>query len=658
MSLLPYTLNKAGDFIILNLGPYFNVEYINNFILNVSGSGGTLKSEFRYSYDSNTYSAYIDLTTSNLDFIIIKNDLPLFFQFKFTLLLGNNYIINNIDLDVTYKKIDKNFNKKPLLYLIESGNIFSISKINEFSFRPYNVNEAAILYDELNYIVNTTFGHDVEYFRSLPDNRGQDLSLLEYTLYNVQPSKCIKVVVPNNEFPDAKYNFNPFGIDFERPFEIQIVKSYWEEYFGVGSGPQRRDIIYFPLTRRIYEVNSTYLFRGFMERDSYWKIDLIKYQPRSNRSEPDEIRTSLDNISADVEEIFGSEQESERQKITNQQQFNPYIGIDNKDPIRNFVNENTLIFEHNLMNYSNKISEYYYDSSKIFQYDLTKNHFVEYKKDAYINENEDRSYAAWFQIKTTSKSLPKDNIISMNLTGTTLNITIDKIRSYAIGQLLKIYRPGFIINFYGKILSSTTSGSNTIIQLNIEQDILNYLNSISSSWISLNNYKAEIAKENNFLYVYDETNQKGLKIDLIVDRYFKIYLNDKKYLFILNKNLNVEYWYGIVVNISNQFKQLNLNLWDMLYNENDANSPKTNDLNNVYNFTYNNIDEFKFNLNDKYKILASELNLTNIRYFNNIIEFEKQKIILNQNIIKDADKAIIIDNALPLFKLPYIGKAK
>ena len=59
--------------------------------------------------------------------------------------------------------------------------------------------------------------------------------------------------------------------------------------------------------------------------------------------------------------------------------------------------------------------------------------------------------------------------------------------------------------------------------------------------------------------------------------------------------------------------------------------------------------------NMNYFLETSWMNLTNVRLFNRVAETDKQVLILNQNIVKDAQWAIIIDNALPQSKLPYIG---
>jgi hypothetical protein len=50
--------------------------------------------------------------------------------------------------------------------------------------------------------------------------------------------------------------------------------------------------------------------------------------------------------------------------------------------------------------------------------------------------------------------------------------------------------------------------------------------------------------------------------------------------------------------------------------------------------------------------------LTNIRIFNDTVEYEKQSPILNQIIVKDSHQLILADNAYPLQHLSYVGNTK
>ena len=133
-------------------------------------------------------------------------------------------------------------------------------------------------------------------------------------------------------------------------------------------------------------------------------------------------------------------------------------------------------------------------------------------------------------------------------------------------------------------------------------------------------------------------------------------MNSDEYYFSIPNNvpaLSKNQWYGMFVNMSNVFKQLTFNIWRIQWNS-ATNLPATTDLSLVLNRT------IAINREDRSSTISfflrpSAMDLTNIRFFNKVAETDKQALILNQNIVKDADLAIIIDNALPQSKLPYIG---
>jgi hypothetical protein len=112
-------------------------------------------------------------------------------------------------------------------------------------------------------------------------------------------------------------------------------------------------------------------------------------------------------------------------------------------------------------------------------------------------------------------------------------------------------------------------------------------------------------------------------------------------------------WHAIFINFSNTFKQLTLNLWKMQWDP-VSKVPATTDLRLIYNKTVPFVPVDRSS-DLKYFLEPSYMDLTNIRLFNRVAETDKQVFILNQNVVKDAQWAIIIDNALPQSKLPYIG---
>jgi hypothetical protein len=60
--------------------------------------------------------------------------------------------------------------------------------------------------------------------------------------------------------------------------------------------------------------------------------------------------------------------------------------------------------------------------------------------------------------------------------------------------------------------------------------------------------------------------------------------------------------------------------------------------------------------NNAYKIFTGPIYLSNIRLFKNMIDVDTQSTVLNQNIVRDAQLAHIIDNAKPLLNIPKFAR--
>ena len=183
----------------------------------------------------------------------------------------------------------------------------SIIQNRDPSFRPYNVDSAIGMFQELSFFTNQLYGHQVVYFRTLPESDSGDYVFKEWTLYKNIDRKCIKVMVKDNAFPDNVPKFTEFGIDFQLPFEVEIDHKYFQSIFGVNSEPRKRDFLYFPLLNRMFEIQGSYLHRGFMMAPTFWKIHLKKYNPNIDMLLTDDTRTFLDNVITNAEQLFGEE---------------------------------------------------------------------------------------------------------------------------------------------------------------------------------------------------------------------------------------------------------------------------------------------------------------------------------------------------------------
>jgi hypothetical protein len=54
---------------------------------------------------------------------------------------------------------------------------------------------------------------------------------------------------------------------------------------------------------------------------------------------------------------------------------------------------------------------------------------------------------------------------------------------------------------------------------------------------------------------------------------------------------------------------------------------------------------------NSYKVFTSPLFLSNLRLFKNMIDINNQSTVLNQNVVRDAQLAHIIDNAKPILNM-------
>ena len=750
-----YTLYTAGEYCVLaNKEPYCNVEKVTRIeeCFQDTGSGTILKKEFRYSVDGSTYSEFQEINETNLS--VIGPFETVLFQFRYILLSGGPVVVQKARPVFTTIATDPYQGyETPRIENQDKVYAFPVSYKSNFLWEPYKMNRAVRLYKDLNLMVNSLFGHDTMYYRALPQGRSKDVFLMEHSLFEHDEGFCVKVVVPDNAFPDNKLNMGPFGVDFEMPFEVQIDKDYYQKIFGEGTGPQKRDVIHFPRTNRIYEVSSSYLFRDFMNEPLYFKVTLIKWLPKSNVENSESLDT-LESFTRSAGKLFGEEIQAEETKLTNPQQFEK--ATTKEDPVRSYVSRAQEIKEERVMNYYTIISEFNYNMSSlvessqlkvklpteaslekektyyarfspsstqpdtqlyyshkkmkfrgrdsegysIFDYspgsstvqanfitglifspgslfslylndyagsidtaivscdvpefaEYKRNSIIRYKGDSSFSANENRAFSAWFRLKDSPFTKAKISSFIFDMYSREIEVTLEKDASLFIGddvELTRISNSEFML--FGKV-SRIISGKVYFIE--IPQYVLDFVQTSFSSWTGYIDLQVQKSPSRKFLDSVDSKN-KGIRIELFGRRHFKVTMNEEvKYFSLPNSSpsLAKNIWYSMFINMSNVFKQLTVNIWKIQW-DSSTNLPATTDLQLLLNKTVplENIDRSS---SVQYYLQPSAMDLTNIRLFNQVAETDKQPIILNQNIVVDADKAIIIDNALPQSKLPYIG---
>lgn len=166
-------------------------------------------------------------------------------------------------------------------------------------------------------------------------------------------------------------------------------------------------------------------------------------------------------------------------------------------------------------------------------------------------------------------------------------------------------------------------------------------------WFNINNY---IPNETyNFMNYYN--NSLGWKVNLINDN-IEVVLNNDIYNF--NVVLDEEIWYCYILNID----QRNRKMEQFLYKRNTDYEEDAGKLtNNLLRKITSNITEIipiQYQMeNTNFEILGSDMKMTNIRLFTDIIPEDQHNKICNQYIIRDDSKYLVFaDNAINKLVLP------
>ena len=240
------TLTTAPDFTTSGI-EFYTPPNANNFF----------EYEYRWSSDNAQFSELRPLNTtlgiSDLMGLNFDSTTPLWIDVKAEVAaITTGYTISIISVTYTLETVDGTVVSCPQ-FCVECTDPFAmygcaniIECVDDNLFNPYDLNKSTNLYEQLVGMTSNIFGHDVQYFRTEPDARTEDVHLMEYSLHNVIDKKTVKVLVPDNEFPEESMTYDIFGMEFAE-FEIHITAAEFETVFGLGKSPRNKDYMYIPL---------------------------------------------------------------------------------------------------------------------------------------------------------------------------------------------------------------------------------------------------------------------------------------------------------------------------------------------------------------------------------------------------------------------------
>jgi hypothetical protein len=441
-------LDHPGD--QLTLTPPFIIKAysLTGFCLDATGltDDRYLEVYFRWSNNKRHWSEWNFLTEDNLT--CLKPDPLSFFYVEFLFVRGGTdetgqICICDLILEGDYDNVTDNYNKLGKYGLrsdcdyrpdSEGGNSNQPSEDGEDipdewkdssdacatlpSFNPYDFNKSLALYDKLADDVNNLFAWEVDFYKTEPDVNGRDFVIHEYQVYDVVDFKKLKVIVPDNQFPDNTVLFNQFDLSLFDTFEIHITRREFHRKFGVGRRPEKRDFLFFCQVNRMYQIEHAQSYREFQNASIYYKVILKKYQDRKNidnRNYKDPLQDLLQNNSLD--NLFGDKVKEDIKKVSHKEiqenltekqhvPVKPHIDddvviepeqtpvpVDKPTPIH--LNVYANIVKEDLQNGPNIITKNWYNLSNR----VAQEAVVYQRLDSDIKKGCNKAFTCWFNIQ-------------------------------------------------------------------------------------------------------------------------------------------------------------------------------------------------------------------------------------------------------------------
>ncbi|MFW6225954.1 MAG: hypothetical protein ACOC3V_03265, partial [bacterium] len=474
---------------------------------------------------------------------------------------------------------------------------------NQNSFwNPYEFGKITDWHEFLAGTINDMLGFTIDYHRTDPDAGGIDRVIHEYQLHNIVDVKSMKVLVPENQFPDNQVVINQFNLDLFDTFKINILKTKFKEAFGAQFRPGQEDILYFCQTNRMYIVKHAQIHKDVMNSGIYYNVILEKYEKRSNiLNRVEESKDRIDELTRNttIDELFGFEEENDYKKIANKEQLKPK----SFDTIRSIINSRTRIIKEPIYNGAIEVLESYYDVSNVSQDEFA----IQYTKaDNEVKVSDNRSFVFWFNLPNDydeGKAINKEMIASYDVSTNEYVLLNNMNNNFGYKIWLQKGKVYFMIND------------------NIHSMDVNFLTNI---WYALvinldqrqRTFEMKLFRRNTAITVtlFQPTTYERLDLDYEED------YNDIQY------EIDV-----------NGFKALN----NVEITSSEVN-PSFIEEGSLFK---DKIDISNFKHDVDLKINGSKMKLSNIRVFNDLIRSDQQNIVLNELIVKDAQHLILGDNA-------------
>lgn len=638
--------------------------------------------QLRYSTDRYNWSLWYDVDETDMGSasnVILDPTLPLYIDVKYTYNDGTtNPMANPISVDSISVRVNTTKNQPlpdnqftpSLDCSIECTTVFQ--QAQAAAFQPYQVGSLLDVNLALSYQTNTIFGHQVVYFRTAPETTAGDFIFKEWTLFKSIDRRCIKILVPNNEFPDNKPQFTDFGVDFVAPFEIHIDNQYFQQAFGRNSEPRVRDFMYIPLMNRMYEIKSCYLFRGLLYQPIYWKIQLVKYQMHADTKIRDKDKDVLNNLLTNAETLFAPQVKNDVADATNPQQFRTISFF--QDETREQANRELKVKQIDMTYNYAPLIQYYYDLTTInvgnFTYSLDpavvdmNTQAVSGTPVVLVAGQNSQIYNAWRSgfLNPYDLNIGTSGNAYIRITGPTdtFNETLGRqitISGYSrttltpANQVSLQYTPAAA----PQPAKITLRGRDAAVVYKANAD---YVRNMTIAFLF---NIAQSATNQTFTMFKGFDNETQTGIQLIANYAggnltLALVLDTTTYRF-TSIPVTVGTWYSLILPISAEYNQLALYVYSFVQDQSNFKNwtGVTQLTKQVVTVQPPNAIQDNVTTDAKWELTSGPFGIANIRVFNTMLQEESHEFMLSQQYLRDESMLVLVDNCKPRLNIPFIS---
>ena len=470
-------------------------------------------------------------------------------------------------------------------------------------WNPYDFGKIVDWHEFLAGTVNDMLGFAIDYHRTDPDKNGIDPIIHEYQLHNIVDMKSIKVLVPENQFPDNQVVINQFNLDLFDTFKINILKTEFKAAFGEQTRPGQEDILYFCQINRMYIVKHAQIHKDVMNAGIYYDVILEKYEKRANViNRVEESKEKIESLTRNttIDDLFGFEKDQDTAQIANKKQMKPKTF----DFIRNSINSRMVYVKNEVYNGDIKIMEACYFLENIAADEDAVNYVTQ---DNNVLKSDNRSFVFWVNfpnLYSPDKAISRDMIEGYDIPDNTIYNFIDNMDSEGNGYKIWYQNDAiwFMMNDYiEKIPITLMTNIWYAVVVNLDQ--------------RQRKFSTKVYRRNTSVSVilYNPTTYERLELDLDTEM------------------TDIEY-------------EMNVNGFRAVDNQEITSNEVQSTFIEMESYEHDMPEPYEFSHDEKLSVKGSRMYISNIRVLDDLIKDGDEQVVLNELIIKDAQHVIVADN--------------